>query len=108
MDNVSLKMGTGSILALLGPNGAGKTTLTDMMCGDLEPDTGAIFVKGSRVQKDAQVTRRNIGGKIISDNPGWHSLITYSLQSVLNSTPSTKSRRSSNFSSMPASRVSKT
>lgn len=63
VDNVSLMMGVGSVLALLGPNGADKTTLTDMMCGDMEPDSDAIFVKGSRVQKDAQVTRRNVGGK---------------------------------------------
>ncbi|KAH6692200.1 hypothetical protein F5X68DRAFT_250381 [Plectosphaerella plurivora] len=61
VDVVSLRMGTGSILALLGPNGAGKTTLTDMMRGDMEPDAGSIVVKGTRVHEDAQVARRNIG-----------------------------------------------
>lgn len=65
VDDVSLKMGAGTILALLGPNGAGKTTLTDMMRGDQVPDAGAIYVKGARVQKDAQATRRNIGGKML-------------------------------------------
>ena len=42
VDNVSLEISSGEVLALLGPNGAGKTTLLDMVLGFTEPDTGTL------------------------------------------------------------------
>ena len=46
VDDVSLTVPTGQILALLGPNGAGKSTTTEMILGITRPDAGEIQVFG--------------------------------------------------------------
>ncbi len=46
VDNVSLTVPVGQIVALLGPNGAGKTTLLDMVLGFTAPAAGSISVLG--------------------------------------------------------------
>ena len=42
VDDLSLSVAEGEILALLGPNGAGKTTLIRMIVGLIKPDSGSI------------------------------------------------------------------
>ncbi len=46
VDNVSLDLGGGQVIALTGPNGAGKTTLFRLLTGELPPDPGSIEVGG--------------------------------------------------------------
>jgi len=46
LDNISLDIRTGEILALLGPNGAGKTTLISTICGIVSPTEGRILIDG--------------------------------------------------------------
>jgi len=46
VDDVSFEVGRGEIVGLLGPNGAGKTTTINMILGVLQPDAGAISVRG--------------------------------------------------------------
>ncbi|MBU1564765.1 MAG: ABC transporter ATP-binding protein [Proteobacteria bacterium] len=48
--NVSLTLEEGKILALLGENGAGKSTLMAILAGQLQPDSGAIFLREEKVQ----------------------------------------------------------
>ena len=46
VDNLSLKVSAGEILALLGPNGAGKTTTINCLLGFLTPDSGNVSIAG--------------------------------------------------------------
>jgi len=45
----SLKLFPGDITGLIGPNGCGKTTLFNMANGFMEPDQGAVYVRGKAV-----------------------------------------------------------
>lgn len=49
VDNVSLSLEGGEILALVGENGAGKSTLTQILGGAQKPDSGRIFLEGKPV-----------------------------------------------------------
>lgn len=46
VENVHLKIKTGTIFGILGPNGAGKTTTFRMLCGLLRPTYGKAIVAG--------------------------------------------------------------
>ncbi len=46
VDDVSLSLGSGEILALLGENGAGKSTVIKMLAGIHVPDSGRILFRG--------------------------------------------------------------
>ena len=61
LDDVSLEVESGRVLALLGPNGAGKTTLVRVLTTLLQPDSGRASVAGFDVSKDAKTIRTMIG-----------------------------------------------
>jgi ABC-2 type transport system ATP-binding protein len=44
--DINLDIYRGEIFALLGPNGAGKTTLISIICGIVNPSSGAVSVGG--------------------------------------------------------------
>ncbi|MFN3716832.1 MAG: heme ABC transporter ATP-binding protein [Thiobacillus sp.] len=46
LDDVSLSVRAGEILAVLGPNGAGKSTLLKVMAGEFTPDSGDVVIEG--------------------------------------------------------------
>jgi ABC-type cobalamin/Fe3+-siderophores transport system ATPase subunit len=49
LDDVSLSLEPGQLLAVLGPNGAGKTTLLRSALGLLTPDRGQVLLAGRRL-----------------------------------------------------------
>lgn len=61
LDDVSLEIERGEILALLGPNGAGKTTLIGSICGLTQPTAGRVSVDGFDTRDDYRAARRLIG-----------------------------------------------
>lgn len=61
LNDVSLSIDEGEILALLGPNGAGKTTLISIVCGLVVPSGGRVRVGGHDIRKDWRAARKLIG-----------------------------------------------
>ena len=61
LDDVSLDIAQGEILALLGPNGAGKTTPISIICGLVVPTGGTVQVGGHDIRRDWRAARRLIG-----------------------------------------------
>ncbi|MBV9603096.1 MAG: ATP-binding cassette domain-containing protein [Chloroflexi bacterium] len=68
VDDVSLDVADGTLLALLGPNGAGKTTTVRMLSGLLSPSAGTASVAGYDVTADPAAVRARIG--LVTDVPG--------------------------------------
>jgi ribose transport system ATP-binding protein len=50
LDNVSLHIGRGEVVAICGENGAGKSTLMKILGGVHQPDAGEIFIDGQPVK----------------------------------------------------------
>ncbi|WP_255505779.1 ATP-binding cassette domain-containing protein [Mycetocola sp. JXN-3] len=61
VDNLDLRVPTGTFSAIVGPNGAGKTTALSMITGLLRPDAGEILVNGVNVWEDPDRAKRTIG-----------------------------------------------
>ena len=49
VDGVSMEIKQGTITGLIGPNGAGKSTLFNLIAGNLNPESGSIFLDGEDV-----------------------------------------------------------
>jgi ABC-2 type transport system ATP-binding protein len=64
VDDLSLKLESGTVLALLGPNGAGKTTTISMILGLQQPTSGKVKLLGSD-PRDIKV--RNRIGAMLQD-----------------------------------------
>ncbi len=60
VENVSLNVPEGALIALLGPSGSGKTTVLRLIAGLETPGAGGIFVRGAEVDK-LPAQKRNIG-----------------------------------------------
>ena len=50
VENLNLKIETGTIIGLLGPNGCGKTTTIGMILGLIKPTKGEVLVRGKNVE----------------------------------------------------------
>lgn len=74
VDDVTLGVPDGTILALLGPNGAGKTTTVRMLAGLLAPTAGEARVAGYDVRGNPTAVRARIG--LVTDAPGLHEQMT--------------------------------
>jgi len=70
LDDTSLTLHAGEVIALCGPSGSGKTTLLNLVAGLLEPDEGRLVLHVEAEQKllsdltaaeRAQIRRRHMG-----------------------------------------------
>ncbi len=51
LNNLSLKVPKNCIFGLLGPNGAGKTSLIRLINQITAPDSGELFIEGSKLNR---------------------------------------------------------
>jgi ribose transport system ATP-binding protein len=61
LDNVSLEVGRGEVVALVGENGAGKSTLMKILGGVYQPDAGEICVDGKSVKIQSVTDAMQLG-----------------------------------------------
>jgi ABC-type branched-subunit amino acid transport system ATPase component/ABC-type branched-subunit amino acid transport system permease subunit len=61
LDDVSVRVDPGEIVAVIGPNGAGKTTLFNCLSGFVTPTAGSVYLRGRRVDRLAP-SRRSAQG----------------------------------------------
>ena len=68
VQDVTLSVAPGEVLALLGPNGAGKTTTVRMLTSILRPTSGSARVAGYDVVTEAEYVRASVG--VLTENHG--------------------------------------
>ncbi|MBE9476937.1 MAG: LPS export ABC transporter ATP-binding protein [Proteobacteria bacterium] len=61
LNDVSLELGQGEVVALLGPNGAGKTTCFYSIVGLIRPDAGTVLIGGRDVTQLPMYRRAQLG-----------------------------------------------
>jgi ribose transport system ATP-binding protein len=61
LDNVDLSVRKGEILSICGENGAGKSTLMNIIAGNLQPESGDIFLNDHRVEIGSPQTAFDLG-----------------------------------------------
>jgi putative ABC transport system ATP-binding protein len=73
VDDVSLSVEPGELVALVGPSGSGKTTMLAMLAGLLSPTAGSILIDGQELttmkeRERARFRRRKIGFTFQANN----------------------------------------
>ena len=61
VQDLSFRVKRGELFAFLGVNGAGKSTTINILCGQLEKDSGSVVVDGVDLDKDEQGVKSKLG-----------------------------------------------
>lgn len=69
VDDVSVKVAQGEIVALLGPNGAGKTVTFYCLTGIMQPDEGQVLLDGENITKSPMYLRARRGLGYLAQEP---------------------------------------
>lgn len=69
VDNVSIRVESGSVIGLLGPNGAGKTTTFYMIAGLIKPDEGQVLLNGEDLATYPMYQRARRGITYLAQEP---------------------------------------
>ena len=72
LDDISLKINQGEMLALVGENGSGKTTFVKLLCRLYDPASGSISVDGTSIKDFGVEDHRSNIGVIFQDYAKYH------------------------------------
>jgi ribose transport system ATP-binding protein len=61
LENVDLELAPGSVHAIIGENGAGKSTLIRILAGEVQSDSGEVFLEGVRFVATGPAPARRLG-----------------------------------------------
>ncbi len=61
LKDVSFEIKGPEMIGLIGPNGAGKTTLTNVLDGAVKPNSGTVYLNGTRIDQLAPFQVANVG-----------------------------------------------
>ena len=61
VQDLSITVKKGELYAFLGLNGAGKSTTISIMCGQLQKDSGKVYVNGVDLDEDIDKIKRDLG-----------------------------------------------
>jgi rhamnose transport system ATP-binding protein len=70
VDQVSVELFPGEVLALVGENGAGKSTCVKMLCGVHRPDGGHVEIAGEQVEFHSPLDAQGRGIAVVQQHPG--------------------------------------
>ncbi|CAG9812339.1 unnamed protein product [Chironomus riparius] len=59
--NLNLSLHQDQITILLGINGAGKSTTMAMLCGEIKPTSGTVFIEGNNSLKSGKIRHKSTG-----------------------------------------------
>lgn len=69
LSDVSIELEAGKITAILGENGAGKSTIIRIASGEMQPDTGTIFLDGEEAHLRSPVDAMRRGIFVVHQEP---------------------------------------
>lgn len=74
VNELSLHVRSGELVAFLGPNGAGKTTTIKMICGLINPSSGTVRIAGCDLARDGRDARHMLS--YVPDQPYLYEKLT--------------------------------
>ncbi len=69
LQNLSMSVARGEVVAFVGENGAGKSTLLKILSGDYQLDQGQILLDGADVLHASPLAARNAGFRLVRQEP---------------------------------------
>ncbi len=67
LKDIDLKINDGDFVTVIGSNGAGKSTLLNVICGNIEIESGHVIIDNKDVTKDKEYKRAELIGRLSQD-----------------------------------------